>query len=133
MAIEVKDVTVRSPYGRRFASAHFIFECEGEITTDEKTYRGQMRGAKECGFDWYYEQLYGELPDTWPPQAIKPEAELPGTWENSSLQQSRCYRQSRRSEPGRVQSSSQCEEPLLPEARFWNMERREANETAASI
>ena len=65
LAVEVKGVTLRSSYSQRFASAHFVFECHSEISTDEKTYVGRMSGSKEWGFDWYYVQLYGKLPDTW--------------------------------------------------------------------
>jgi hypothetical protein len=64
--VVVKDVNLRSPYGHRFASAHFFFDCRSEIRTDEKSYVGQMAGDKEWGFDWYYERLYGALPDVWP-------------------------------------------------------------------
>jgi hypothetical protein len=64
--VVVKDVQLRSPYGQRFASAHFFFECQSEIKTDEKPYVGRMAGDKKWGFDWYYERLYGALPDVWP-------------------------------------------------------------------
>ena len=67
--IEVKDVSLRSSFGHRFASAHFFFRCQSEIKTDEKSYVGQMHGDKEWGFDWFYEQQYGALPDVWPPTA----------------------------------------------------------------
>jgi hypothetical protein len=64
--VVVKDVNLRSSYGHLFASAHFFFECRSEIKTDEKSYVGQMAGDKKWGFDWYYERLYGALPDVWP-------------------------------------------------------------------
>jgi len=64
--VTVSEVNLRSSYGHRFASAHFTFECQSEIRTDEKSYVGQMIGNKEWGFDWYYEKLYGVLPDVWP-------------------------------------------------------------------
>jgi hypothetical protein len=32
----------------------------------EKTYTGDLAGDKKWGFDWYYEKLYGQLPDVWP-------------------------------------------------------------------
>lgn len=67
VTVEVKDVNLRSSFGRRFASAHFSFECQSEIKTDEKSYFGRMQGMKEWGFDWFYEKLYGPLPDAWPP------------------------------------------------------------------
>ncbi len=66
MNVVVRDVNLRSSYGQRFASAHFVFECQSEIRTDEKSYVGQMCGDKKWGFDWYYEKLYGTLPDVWP-------------------------------------------------------------------
>jgi hypothetical protein len=64
--VVVKDVNLSSSYGHRFASAHFFFECRSELKTDEKSYVGQMAGDKKWGFDWYYERLYGALPDVWP-------------------------------------------------------------------
>jgi hypothetical protein len=64
--VVVKDVDLRSSYGHRFASAHFFFECRSDIKTDEKSYVGQMAGDKKWGVDWYYERLYGALPDVWP-------------------------------------------------------------------
>lgn len=64
--VKVKGVSLRSSFGHRFASAHFSFVCKSEIKTDEKSYVGQMQGEKEWGFDWYYERLYGTLPDVWP-------------------------------------------------------------------
>jgi hypothetical protein len=70
MLIEVNDVSLRSSFGQRFASADFFFECESEIATDEKSYAGRMSGHKEWGFDWYYIELYGALPDVWPPKRV---------------------------------------------------------------
>jgi len=64
--VDVKDVNLHSPFGHRFASAHFFFTCHSEIKTDEKTYVGQMQGDREWGFDWYYERLFGDLPEVWP-------------------------------------------------------------------
>lgn len=64
--VVVQNVNVRSSYGQRFASAHFFFDCQSEIRTDEKAYRGHVSGNREWGFDWYYEKLYGELPSVWP-------------------------------------------------------------------
>jgi hypothetical protein len=66
--VEVKDVNLRSSFGHRYASAHFFFVCQSEIGTDEKLYMGTMNGDKQWGFDWYYERLYGNLPETWPSQ-----------------------------------------------------------------
>lgn len=66
MNIVVRDVNLRSSFGHRFASAHFRFECQSEIRTDEKSYVGRMAGDKKWGFDWFYEKLYGALPDVWP-------------------------------------------------------------------
>jgi hypothetical protein len=63
--VAVKEVSLRSSYGHRFASAHFFFDCHSRLSTDEKTYIGHMAGDKKWGFDWYYEKLYGELPDVW--------------------------------------------------------------------
>jgi hypothetical protein len=64
--VVVQDVKVRSSYGNRFAEAHFSFDCHSEIRTDEKAYLGHMAGNKNWGFNWYYEKLYGELPNVWP-------------------------------------------------------------------
>ena len=64
--VEVEGINLRSSFGHRFASAHFSFTCKSEIKTDEKSYVGQMQGEEEWGFGWYYEKLYGTLPDVWP-------------------------------------------------------------------
>jgi hypothetical protein len=64
--VTVQEVNLRSSYGHRFADAHFFFDCHSRISTDEKTYIGHMSGNKKWGFDWYYEKLYGKLPDVWP-------------------------------------------------------------------
>ena len=64
--VDVEDVSLRSSGSHRFASGHFFFVCRSEIVTDENTYVGQMDGDKVWGFDWFYEQLYGPLPDVWP-------------------------------------------------------------------
>jgi hypothetical protein len=64
--VAVQEVNLRSSYGHRFADAHFFFDCHSRISTDEKTYVGHMIGDKKWGFDWYYEKLYGTLPDVWP-------------------------------------------------------------------
>jgi hypothetical protein len=66
MEVSVSEVSVRSSYGHRFASARFSFACECEIKTDEKSYVGKMQGEKVWGFDWYYERLFGALPEAWP-------------------------------------------------------------------
>src|ERR1700677_5025898 len=65
--VKTKGLNTRALYGHRVASGHFFFECECVIETDEKSYLGQMRGEKEWGLDYYYEKLYGALPDAWPP------------------------------------------------------------------
>lgn len=64
---KVDNVRVRSSFGHQFADAHFAFDCRSEIRTDEKSYKGQMAGERDWGFDWYYIRLYGSLPSTWPP------------------------------------------------------------------
>ena len=64
--VTVQEVNLRSSYGHRFADAHFFFDCHSRISTDEKTYIGHMSGNKKWGFDWFYEKLYGKLPDVWP-------------------------------------------------------------------
>jgi hypothetical protein len=64
--VAVRDVNLLSSYGHRFASAHFFFECQSEIRSDEKTYVGRMDGDKEWGYNWYSQRLYGALPDVWP-------------------------------------------------------------------
>lgn len=66
--VAVQKVNLRSSYGHRFADAQFTFDCHSRISTDEKTYVGHMAGDKTWGFDWYYEKLYGKLPDVWPPR-----------------------------------------------------------------
>ena len=71
LRIGVKELSLRSSFGHRFASARFFFGCRSEIKTDEKSYVGQMSGDKEWGFDWYYEKLYGALPEVWPATSIK--------------------------------------------------------------
>ena len=69
--VEVRNVNLRSSYGHRYADAHFFFDCHSAIRTDEKAYVGHMAGDKEWGFDWYYEKLYGKLPEVWPPHSPK--------------------------------------------------------------
>jgi len=69
----VQEVNVRSSYGHRFADAHFSFDCHSKIRTDEKTYVGHMAGNKKWGFDWYYEKLYGKLPNVWQKQSLADE------------------------------------------------------------
>ena len=66
ISVAVSEVSLRESYGHRFASAHFSFECQSQIKTDEKSYVGKMNGQKEWGFDWFYEKLYGALPEVWP-------------------------------------------------------------------
>lgn len=68
--IEVNSIRTTTSYGHRFASAHFGTECRSEIKTDEKLYVGIAKGGKDWGFDWYYERLYGPLPDVWPQQSL---------------------------------------------------------------
>lgn len=63
--VDVQNVKLRSSYGHRFAEAHFFFDCQSAIRTDEKAYVGHMAGDKEWNFDWYYEKLYGKLPEVW--------------------------------------------------------------------
>jgi hypothetical protein len=65
--VRMEGLSTRASFGHSFASGHFSFECESLIKTDEKSYLGQMQGEKEWSFDWYYEKLYGSLPDAWPP------------------------------------------------------------------
>jgi hypothetical protein len=64
--VAISRVNLRSSFGHRQDSAHFSFACRSEIKTDEKSYTGQMEGEKEWGFGWYYEKLYGSLPDVLP-------------------------------------------------------------------
>ena len=59
--VTVSQVNVRQSYGNGFASAHFSFDCQSEIRTDEKSYASRMSGEKTWGFDWYYNQLYGSV------------------------------------------------------------------------
>jgi hypothetical protein len=65
--VGLDELNTHSPYGRKRASGHFFFKCRSEIKTAEKVYVGQMQGDKVWGLDWYYEDLYGCLPDIWPP------------------------------------------------------------------
>lgn len=67
--VNVRNINIRSSCGHRFAYAHFFFDCHSAIRTDEKAYLGHMAGDKKWGFDWYYEKLYGQLPDVWPPHS----------------------------------------------------------------
>jgi hypothetical protein len=46
-----------------------FFGCQREISTDEKSYVGRIGGDKKWGFAWYYERLYGTLPDVWPSES----------------------------------------------------------------
>jgi hypothetical protein len=69
--VAMQEVNLRSSYSHRFASAHFFFDCHSRLSTDEKTYIGHMDGDKKWGFDWYYEKLYGKLPDVWPDTIIR--------------------------------------------------------------
>jgi hypothetical protein len=64
--VEISDVNIENVYGRRSASARFGFHCESEIATDEKSYIGRFTGSKIWGLDWYYEQLFGTLPEILP-------------------------------------------------------------------
>ena len=57
----VSKIKVRQSYGHEFADAHFSFNCESEIRTDEKSYSSSISGEKDWGFDWYYNQLYGSV------------------------------------------------------------------------
>ena len=59
--VTVSQVNVRQSYGNEFASAHFSFDCQSEIRTDEKVYTSSMSGEKAWSFDWYYNQLYGSV------------------------------------------------------------------------
>jgi hypothetical protein len=65
--VKVDTVNLKSSYGHQFADAHFSFDLQSEIRTDEKSYRGEMAGEKTWGFDLYYVRLYGSLPGSWPP------------------------------------------------------------------
>jgi len=64
--VKLDEVNIKSSYGHQFASAHFSFDCQSEIKTDEKSYRGSMTGQKAWGFDFYYISLYGSLPISLP-------------------------------------------------------------------
>lgn len=66
----VDKVNIKSSYGHQFADAHFSFDCQSEIRTDEKSYIGKMAGEKTWGFDLYYIRLYGSLPSSWPPSPV---------------------------------------------------------------
>jgi hypothetical protein len=70
--VGVDKVNIKSSYRHQFADARFSFDCQSEIKTDEKSYKGKMRGEKTWGFDIYYIRLYGSLPSSWPPPSHKP-------------------------------------------------------------
>lgn len=59
--VKISEVSVSEFYGHESASAHFSFNCQSEIRTDEKSYASVMSGEKTWGFDWYYNQLYGSV------------------------------------------------------------------------
>jgi hypothetical protein len=59
--VTVSEISVRQSYGHEYASAHFAFDCESEIRTNEKAYVSKLSGEHTWGFDWYYNQLYGSV------------------------------------------------------------------------
>jgi hypothetical protein len=59
--VGISRVQVRESYGHQFASAHFSFNCDSEIKTDETSYESRLSGEQDWGFDWYYNQLYGSV------------------------------------------------------------------------
>ena len=59
--VTVSQISVKQSCGHEFASAHFSFDCQSEIRTDEKSYVSSMSGEQTWGFDWYYNQLYGSV------------------------------------------------------------------------
>ena len=59
ISVIVSQLRVGQSYGHEFASAHFCFDCQSEIRTDEKSYTSSAGGEKKWAFDWYYNQLYG--------------------------------------------------------------------------
>src|SRR5947209_20456139 len=59
--VTVSQISVKQSYGHEFASAHFSFNCQSEIRTDEKSYASGMSGEKTWGFDWYYNQISGRV------------------------------------------------------------------------
>jgi hypothetical protein len=64
--VGISQIKVVQSYGHEWATAHFAFDCQSEIRTDEKSYISRMAGEQLWGFDWYYNQLYGsvfQLPD----------------------------------------------------------------------
>jgi len=48
--VDVREMEVRFSYGHKFSSAHFFFDCRSQISTDEKSYVGRMKGNKVWGF-----------------------------------------------------------------------------------
>ncbi len=60
IVVDVTDVVVKRTHRHTFRSACFTFDCQSEIATNEKLYRGRAAGQKVWGFCWYWEQLYGE-------------------------------------------------------------------------
>jgi hypothetical protein len=59
--VEISQVRVWQSYGHEYATAHFAFDCQSEIRTDERSYISRMSGQQLWAFDWYYNQLYGSV------------------------------------------------------------------------
>jgi hypothetical protein len=56
---EVKDNRARHPDGVTFLDAYFSFDCESELTTDEKSYTCRGSHAQAWGCDYHWEKLFG--------------------------------------------------------------------------
>jgi hypothetical protein len=61
ITVNISNLTVKEAFGHESALAHFSFDCQSEIRTDEKNYTSKMFGEQPWAFDWYYNQLYGSV------------------------------------------------------------------------
>jgi hypothetical protein len=59
--VTVSEISARQSHVHECASAHFVFRCESEIRTDEKTYKSKQVGEQRWEFGPYYNQLYGSV------------------------------------------------------------------------
>lgn len=52
---------VKEVSGYESSGALFQFDCQSQISTDEKIYTSQLIGEKKWEFSYYYNQLYGSV------------------------------------------------------------------------
>jgi hypothetical protein len=60
IAVQVSNSVVRTSFGYTHRSADFAFACQSRIATDERVYEGRAAGEKAWGFDFYWDELYGQ-------------------------------------------------------------------------